>query len=78
MRLSHPTGNPYIKDKLTRLAEDGSKKMLNTLKDAVLELHEKGLPTTIISLANAAWIRFMTGESENGEAILGVRQKRVV
>lgn len=29
------TGNPYIKDKLTRLAEDGSKKMPNTLKEAV-------------------------------------------
>lgn len=28
-------GNPYIKDKLTRLAEDGSKKMANTLKEAV-------------------------------------------
>lgn len=29
------SGNPYIKDKLTRLAEDGSKKMPNTLKEGV-------------------------------------------
>ena len=39
----------------------------------VIELSEKGLPTKVIALANAAWIRFMMGRMpETGEAILGV------
>ncbi len=37
----------------------------------VLELREKGLSTKVIALANAAWIRFMTGKL-GGDAILGV------
>lgn len=39
----------------------------------VLELEEKGMRTTFIALANAAWIRYMTGEDENGDYIVGVR-----
>ncbi|CAM9645157.1 unnamed protein product, partial [Chrysoparadoxa australica] len=52
--------NPYIKDRCDRLAVDGSKKMQNTMRDGVVELTAKGLPTTIIALANAAWIRYMS------------------
>ncbi|CAM9230963.1 unnamed protein product, partial [Laminaria digitata] len=73
-KLVERFGNPYIKDKLTRLAEDGSKKMPNTLKEAVLDLSEKGLPTKVIALANAAWIIFMVGRApDTGEAILGIK-----
>lgn len=39
----------------------------------VLELRERGLSTKIIALANAAWIRYMTGKGPIwGDAILGV------
>lgn len=72
-KLVERFGNPYIKDKLTRLAEDGSKKMPNTLKEGVIELTAKGLPTTVIALSNAAWIRFMTGELETGFPIVGIK-----
>nr|AGN55416.1 mannitol dehydrogenase [Saccharina japonica] len=73
-KLVERFGNPYIKDKLTRLAKDGSKKMANTLKEAVIELSEKGLSTKVIALANAAWIRYMVGRMpETGEAILGIK-----
>lgn len=41
----------------------------------VLELVEEGLPTKVIALANAAWVRFMTGEGPDGDAILGVRTR---
>lgn len=39
----------------------------------VIELREKGLSTKVIALANAAWIRYMTGKGPIwGDAILGV------
>lgn len=73
-KLIERFGNPYIKDRLTRLAEDGSKKMPNTLKEGVIELVEKGMRTKIIALANAAWIRFMLGTGPIwGEVILGIK-----
>ncbi|CAM9937611.1 unnamed protein product, partial [Hapterophycus canaliculatus] len=73
-KLVERFGNPYIKDKLTRLAEDGSKKMPNTLKEAVLELRERGLPTKVVALANAAWIRYMTGKGPIwGDVIQGIK-----
>ncbi|CAM9946560.1 unnamed protein product [Ectocarpus sp. 12 AP-2014] len=73
-KLVERFGNPYIKDRLTRLAEDGSKKMPNTLKEAVIELREKGLSTKVIALANAAWIRYMTGKGPIwGDVIQGIK-----
>jgi hypothetical protein len=40
-RRVHPrAGNQHIKDKLLRLAEDGSKKMQNTMRDAIVELEK--------------------------------------
>ncbi|CAM9340214.1 unnamed protein product, partial [Discosporangium mesarthrocarpum] len=72
-KLVERFGNPYIKDKLTRLAEDGSKKMSNTMREGVIELHERQLPYSVIALANAAWIKFMSGEGCNGEPIVGIK-----
>ncbi|CAM9266229.1 unnamed protein product, partial [Choristocarpus tenellus] len=62
VKLIERFGNPYIKDKLKRLAEDGSKKMANTMKEGVIELSERGMSYTVIALANAAWIKYMSGE----------------
>lgn len=59
--------NPYIKDNLTRLHEDGSKKMPNTMRDAIINLSERGLSTTTFSLAHAAWIQLCTGHDLNDE-----------
>jgi mannitol-1-phosphate/altronate dehydrogenase len=65
-KLLERFSNPYIKDKLLRLAEDGSKKMQNTMRDAVLELCDSGRTTKAIAFANAAWIRFCYGTDEVG------------
>jgi len=47
--------------------------LTSTLTGQVLELREKGLSTKVIALANAAWIRYMTGKGPIwGDAILGV------
>ncbi|CAM9207315.1 unnamed protein product [Chrysoparadoxa australica] len=69
-KLIERFSNPYVKDKCTRLAEDGSKKMQNTMRDGAVELVREGLPITFIALANAAWIRYMTGEDEQGKPTL--------
>ncbi|KAG5191058.1 mannitol dehydrogenase rossman domain family [Tribonema minus] len=68
-KLIERFSNPYIKDKLMRLAEDGSKKMQNTMRDAILELQKRGLSTKVLALANAAWIRYCVGKDENGDPL---------
>ncbi|CAM9198775.1 unnamed protein product [Phaeothamnion confervicola] len=65
-KLVERFSNPYIKDKLARLAEDGSQKVLNTMRDAIAELTKQGQPTTVLALANAAFVRYMVGEDEDG------------
>ena len=37
--------NTYIKDKLSRLAQDGSQKFMNTLRDALIGYREQQAPT---------------------------------
>jgi mannitol 2-dehydrogenase len=61
--------NPHIKDQVQRLAEDGSQKLLTTMRDPMLELAKDGLPLAMIALAVAAFMRYMTGEDEQGDAI---------
>jgi mannitol-1-phosphate/altronate dehydrogenase len=61
--------NPYVKDKVERLMLDGSKKMLNTMRDAVNFLVENKLPTVYLGVACAAFIRYVTGVDEEGEEI---------
>ena len=48
--------NTYIKDKLSRLALDGSQKFMNTLKDALLAYREKMAFTREITAKAANWI----------------------
>lgn len=69
VQLLERFSNPYIKDKLQRLAEDGSKKMQNTMRDAIVTLSQRGLSTRSLAFANAAWIKYCTGIDEDGLVI---------
>mmetsp|Transcript_43563 Transcript_43563/g.136639 ORF Transcript_43563/g.136639 Transcript_43563/m.136639 type:complete len:687 (-) Transcript_43563:2147-4207(-) len=66
-------GNPYIKDKITRLCEDGSQKFQNTLLEALHEmLHDGPQPPPVpkmVALALAGYMRFMAGTDEGRDAI---------
>eukprot|EP00959_Pyramimonas_sp_CCMP1952_P238788 4990056-Pyramimonas_sp.AAC.1 len=62
-------GNVHIKDKLQRLAEDGSMKLLNTMKQPILELLEMNKAVEIVALALAAYARYMMGTDEQGQPI---------
>jgi len=61
--------NPYIKDTLLRLAEDGSMKLVTTMRDAALENVKAGEPVGLFCFVVASWIRFLVGFDENGESI---------
>jgi len=61
--------NPYIKDTLQRLAEDGSMKLCTTLRDAALENAEAGRPVPIFAFVVATWLRYLVGVDEQGAAI---------
>mmetsp|Transcript_7696 Transcript_7696/g.11583 ORF Transcript_7696/g.11583 Transcript_7696/m.11583 type:complete len:659 (+) Transcript_7696:58-2034(+) len=68
-KLIERFGNPYIKDRLTRLAEDGSKKMQNTMKDAIVYLYKRNMSTSMLALANASWITSILWINEDGERL---------
>ncbi|MGD1822508.1 MAG: mannitol dehydrogenase family protein [Pleomorphochaeta sp.] len=57
--------NKYIKDKLLRLASDGSKKISNAIVKPLLEIKERD--ALILSLA--AWAEFLKGEDKEGNEI---------
>lgn len=57
--------NKYIKDKLLRLASDGSKKITNAIVKPLLELKEKD--ALILSLA--FWAEFLKGVDKEGHTI---------
>ena len=61
--------NPYVKDKVERLMLDGSKKLPNTMRDAIIYLTKEGIPTTYLGVAVAAYIRYVTGINATGEEI---------
>lgn len=48
---------------------DGSKKLLNTMRDAIAYLTAHNLPMTYVGLAVAAYVRYVTGISVDGEEI---------
>jgi len=65
--------NPHIEDTLLRLAEDGSQKLQTTMRPVLLDHFSAGQEFRVMSIAIGAWIRFMTGIDEQGEAIHGVK-----
>ena len=61
--------NPYIKDSLLRLAQDGSNKLIITMRDAALENSVAGRSVKTFAIAVACWARFCVGSDEMGEPI---------
>lgn len=61
--------NPYVKDKVERLMLDGSKKLPNTMRDAIAYLTSHSLPTTHLALAVAAYTRYVTGIDLDGNEL---------
>mmetsp|Transcript_16795 Transcript_16795/g.20171 ORF Transcript_16795/g.20171 Transcript_16795/m.20171 type:complete len:498 (-) Transcript_16795:280-1773(-) len=61
--------NPNISDQVSRLAEDGSKKIVSFVRDATEELLAEGQPTKHVAGAVAGWIRYSQGMDMKGEPI---------
>ncbi|MFL5899139.1 MAG: mannitol dehydrogenase family protein [Solirubrobacterales bacterium] len=62
-------GNPRIGDRLRRLCARGSTKMPAYLLPSLREAVQRGLPHETLTLALAAWIRYLTGIDFEGRAI---------
>jgi mannitol 2-dehydrogenase len=62
-------GNPRIGDRLRRLCGRGSTKMPAYLLPSLEEAVEQGLPHETLTLALAAWVRYLTGVDFEGRAI---------
>jgi len=61
--------NPYIKDTLQRLAEDGSQKLVTTMRDAALDNASQGRSVAGFAVVVACFMRYLVGVDEKGEAI---------
>lgn len=61
--------NPFIKDSLQRLAEDGSMKLVTTMRDAALENAKAGRQVPFFSFLVASWIRYLVGVDEKADEI---------
>jgi fructuronate reductase/mannitol 2-dehydrogenase len=62
-------GNPRIGDRLQRLCGRGSTKMPAYLLPSLQEAVEQGLPHETLTLALAAWVRYLTGVDCEGAKI---------
>jgi mannitol 2-dehydrogenase len=62
-------GNPRVGDRLRRLCGRGSTKMPAYLLPSLQEAVEEGLPHETLTLALAAWIRYLTGVDFEGRPI---------
>ena len=62
--------NPAIRDQVTRLAMDGSKKVPNMIVKPLAETLRAGRPFGAMALALAGWIRFLAGTDEEGKAVV--------
>jgi len=62
-------GNPRIGDRLQRLCGRGSTKMPAYLLPSLEEAVKEGLPHETLTLALAAWIRYLTGVDFSGKEI---------
>jgi mannitol-1-phosphate/altronate dehydrogenase len=67
--------NPGIPDKLSRLAARGSVKMPSYLLPSLHEARAENRPTALLTLAVAAWIRYLRGYDLQGKPIV-VEDKR--
>lgn len=61
--------NPKICDQVSRICLDGSAKMPKFILPSVAEQIERGGPLDLLSLAVAAWFRYLSGTDDNGNPI---------
>ena len=66
--LLHRFDNPAIKDQITRLCLNGSGKFPQYLLPSLRKAIESGRPHRLLTLALASWMRYLTGEDEQGRA----------
>lgn len=62
--------NPYIKDTLQRLAEDGSQKLVTTMRECAVANAKEGRSVKCFAFVVATWIRYLVGFDEQGEVII--------
>jgi mannitol 2-dehydrogenase len=62
--------NPRITDSLSRLAARGTTKMPSYLLPSLHEARARGVPDTLLTLAVAAWIRYLRGYDFHGKPIM--------
>ncbi|KKB13091.1 dioxygenase [Devosia geojensis] len=61
--------NPALKHRTWQIAMDGSQKLPQRLLGTIRDRLQAGEPITRLSLGVAAWMRYVTGIDEKGEAI---------
>ena len=66
--LIHRFDNPAIKDQITRLCLDGAPKFPQYLRPSLEKAVGAGRPHRLMTLALAGWLRYLTGEDEQGHA----------
>ena len=66
--LLHRFDNPAIKDQITRLCLDGAPKFPKYLRPALEAALDTNRPRRFLTLALAGWLRYLTGEDEEGRA----------
>jgi fructuronate reductase/mannitol 2-dehydrogenase len=68
--LLHRFANPSIADQLSRLCRRGSTKMPQHLLPSLREALAQGRPHRLLTLAVAAWFRYLRGTDELGRPIV--------
>jgi fructuronate reductase/mannitol 2-dehydrogenase len=61
--------NPRIADPLVRLCRNGSTKIITHVLPSIREAMELGRPCELLTLAVAAWCRYLRGVDVNGRCI---------
>jgi fructuronate reductase/mannitol 2-dehydrogenase len=67
--LRQRLANPVIADGLPRLCRNGSTKVQNHLLSSIREARAVGRPRGLLTLAVAAWCRYLRGDDERGRAV---------
>lgn len=66
-KLIQRFANPAIKDRWERICSDGSQKLANQLVPIIRERMQAGQSYTGLAVSVASWIRYLTGEGEQGQ-----------
>jgi len=68
-QLLHRFANPALKHRTWQIAMDGSQKLPQRLLGTIRDLLKAGIRPNYSALGVAAWMRYVTGEDENGKPI---------